>query len=316
MSHGQLTKALIEEASTILKGKIRKTPLEYSQELSDLLNVPTYLKCEFLQYTGSFKPRGALFYLSTLKESEEVAGVSAGNHGLGLAYSAKHFKLPCTIFVPKGVDQAKFDKIKSLGAKVIRSDFIGYDDTITWAKEEAKKRGLHLISAFDDEKIMAGNGGSLALEIQNDLPQVQNWIVPVGGGGLAAGMVVAAPEVRFIACQHINSPGLKLSLEKGYPVMHLPAIKTLAGGIEGGIGEHCFSYLKDRVKDVVLITEDELIEGVRFMLKTHQYLIEPTAAVVMAACLFKKLPVLKGPTVIVLTGRNVAYETLASLIET
>lgn len=310
----KLDKSLIEQASSFLKGKIRRTPLEHSSELSEILKVPIYLKCEFLQLTGSFKPRGAFFYTSTLKKGEEIAGVSAGNHGLGLALAAKYFNLPCTIFVPKQVDQAKFDKIKKLGAKVIRSEFIGYDDTIVWAEKEVKKNGLHLITAFDDERIMAGNGGSLAVEIVEDLPDVKNWIVPVGGGGLAAGMVTYAPDVRLIGCQHINSPGLKLSLERGKAVLHLPAIETVAGGIEGGLGEHCFSYLKEKVSDVALLSEEQILEGVRWMLKMHQYLIEPTAAVVIAAALFNKIPPLQGPTVIVLTGRNVSYETLKRLI--
>lgn len=158
---------LIEQATKFLKGKIRRTPIEFSSELSKLLGYPTYLKLESLQITGSFKIRGAFFYLSTLSEDEKRLGVatcSAGNHGLGIAYAAKELAVPCTVFVPKSVDQAKHDKLIKLGAKVKKSEFIGYDDTLEWATKEAAHLQLPMISAFDDKKIMAGNGGTLALK--------------------------------------------------------------------------------------------------------------------------------------------------------
>src|SRR5215469_4348427 len=121
-------KQLIEQATKFLKGKIRHTPMEFSPELSKLLGVPVYLKLESLQITGSFKIRGAFFYLSTLNDQERKQGVatcSAGNHGLGIAYAAKELGIPCTVFVPKSVDQAKYDKLIKLGALVKRSEFVG-----------------------------------------------------------------------------------------------------------------------------------------------------------------------------------------------
>src|ERR1700722_4548084 len=131
---------LIEKASSFLEGKVRKTPMEFSPGLSQLLKVPVYLKLEFLQITGSFKIRGALFYLSTLSEKEKQRGVaacSAGNHGLGIAFAAKQMGVACTIFVPKNVDRAKYEKMLKLGAHVVRSEFTGYDDTLEWALEES-----------------------------------------------------------------------------------------------------------------------------------------------------------------------------------
>lgn len=312
---------LIEKARNFLDGKIRKTPIEFSLGLTKLLHHPVYLKLECLQITGSFKVRGALFYLSTLSQEEKKKGIaacSAGNHGLGVSYAARELGIPCTVFVPKNVDQAKHDKIEKLGATVRKSQFIGYDDTLEWAEQEAAKEGLHLISAFDDDKIMAGNGGTLAAEVLDELPNVSNFILPVGGGGLSGGfsyyLKAKNPKARFIACQHIDSPGLKLSLESGIAATKLPGIETVAGGLEGGLGSTCFKVLKDRVDDVILLNEEEIKQGFRWILENHQYLIEPTAAVAIAACLSSKTQV-TGSTVVVLPGRNVSYATLKSLIK-
>lgn len=312
---------LISQAIQFLQGKIYRTTLEYSSSLSELLEVPVYLKLEAHQITGSFKVRGALFYLSTLKESEKrkgVAACSAGNHGLGVAYAAKNAGVACTVYVPKSVDEAKSQKILKLGAQVIRSPFEGYDETLEWATNQVKISGQHMISAFDDERIMAGNGGTIAAEILTDLPEVENVIFPVGGGGLASGITYylgsMAPKVRLIGCQHVDSPALKLSLERGSAVTVLPAIDTVAGGIEGGIGESCFEVIKERINDVVLLTEEEIYEAVRWMLKHHQYVIEPSAVVTIAACLSGKMPKLTGKTVVLLSGRNVAYSTLQKII--
>jgi threonine dehydratase len=312
---------LIEQATSFLQGKIRKTPTEFSTVLSELLDIPVYFKLECLQITGSFKIRGALFYLSTLQEEEKrngVAACSAGNHGLGVVFAAKQIGVACTIFVPKGIDRAKYSKMLKLGATVKESEFSGYDDTLAWAEEEAAKNRYHFISAFDDERIMAGNGGSLAVEILKELPDIQNVVVPVGGGGLSAGIAyytkAIKPSSRIIGCQHIHSPALKLSLDSGRAVTTLPAIETVAGGIEGGLGLKCFEILKHRITDVVLLSEKEIIQGFRWMLENHQYLIEPTSAVAIASCIFNKIPHLSGPTVVILTGRNVSYTTLHRLV--
>jgi threonine dehydratase len=311
---------LIERAADFLRGKIRRTPIEFSLELSKLLGVPTYLKLEFLQLTGSFKIRGAFFYLSTLTEKEKRQGVatcSAGNHGLGIAYAAKELGIPCIIYVPKSVDHAKHDKLIKLGAKVKKSEFIGYDDTLVWATKEAANENLLMISAFNDEKIMAGNGGTLAIEILEELPKASHFILPMGGGGIAAGfswlIKSKNPKAWMTICQLAESPAFKLSLEQGKPVTYMPPIDTLAGGIEGGLGEKCFEILKTRVDEIVNIKEEELKSALCWLLEHHQYLIEPSAAVALASCLFGYVKP-KGPVVIVLTGRNVSYSTIRQVV--
>ncbi len=313
-------KQLIEQAVKVLKGKIRQTPVEYSPALSKILGQPTYLKLENLQTTGSFKLRGAFFCLSTLTPEERQKGVatcSAGNHGLGMAYAARELKIPCTVFVPKSVDQAKYEKLVALGVKVIKSEFAGYDDTLIWAAEEAKKLQLPLISAFNDHRIMAGNGGTLAAEVLEQVPDAAHFVVPMGGGGLAAGFAwhikSVRPEAKMTLCQLAASPALKLSLEQGRPITYMPPIDTLAGGIEGGLGEKCFEIIKPLVDETPLVKEEELKSALLWLLENHQYIIEPSSAVPLACCLFGHVRP-KSPTVIVLSGRNVSYKTLQELI--
>ena len=282
--------------------------------------MPTHLKLESLQITGSFKIRGDFFYLSTLSEEERKLGVatcSAGNHGLGIAYAAKELDIPCTVFVPRGVDQAKHDKLIKLGANVKKSQFIGYDDTLAWATEEAAKAKLPMVSAFNDEKIMAGNGGTLAVEILEELPEASHFILPMGGGGLSAGFAWHVksknPKAWLTICQLAECPALKLSLEQGKPITYMPAIDTLAGGLEGGLGEKCFEILKTRVDEIADIKEEELRSALCWLLEHHQYLIEPSAAVALASCLFGHVKP-RGPIVIVLTGRNVSYSTIRQVV--
>ena len=312
---------LILEAAEFLRNQIIYTPIEYSPGLSEILEVPTYLKLESLQITGSFKIRGALFYVSSLAPHQKengIAACSAGNHGLGVAYAANKMGIRCTVYLPRNVDPVKKEKIRKLGAEIKESAFVGYDETLDWAKTEAAKNNQHLISAFEDERIMAANGGTIGAEIVEQVEDVQNVLFPVGGGGLGSGISYYLkekyPAIRLIGCQHIDSPGLHLSLQSGKAMTTLPSIETVAGGLEGGIGARCFDVLKDRITEVSLATETEIIQACRWMLGNHQHLIEPSAVVPVACCLHKKVPKLKGKTVLVLTGRNIAFSTLQTII--
>ncbi len=313
---------LISKAVHSLESHVLKTPTEHSPFLSEMVGAPVYLKLESLQVTGSFKIRGALFHLLTLSEAEKERGVvtcSAGNHGLGLAYGAKKLGIPCTVYIPKNIDEAKRDKIKKLGARVRQSNFIGYDDTLSWAYEEIAKTNQHFISAFEDERIMAGNGGTIANELYEDFPSIKNIIFPIGGGGLGSGLSYyfkeVNPSIRLIGCQHVDSPGFRLSLVKDEAITKLPSIETLAGGVEGGIGIKCFEVLKHRIDEVCLVSEEEIYDAFCWMLEYHQYLIEPTAAVSIAAVLSGKVPFLEGMSVILLSGRNVSLSTTQRILQ-
>ena len=312
---------LIDEAAAFLAPRIRSTPLEESPYLSGLLGTPVFLKLEFLQITGSFKLRGAMFRLSKLTSDERTAGVvtcSAGNHGWAVAYAAKLLQTPATVYVPAEVDESKARGIVSMGATVIRSDFPGYDATEDFAVAQAKLLNQIFISPYDDYAVMAANGGTIAKEILKTVPEIRTFVVPVGGGGLAAGLGFfvkeSVREYSLIACQHAESPALQLSLERSQAVTELPPIRTLAGGIEGGIGALTFPVLKDIVDRVILLSEHEIIEALEWLLVEHRYLIEPSSAVTLAACLTNKLDRVKGPVAIVLTGRNIAIDSLRFIL--
>jgi len=205
-----------------------------------------------------------------------------------------------------------------LGADVVVSKFAGYDETEEVAQEDARSSGRPYISAFDDFDVMAGNGGTVALEILEDLPRVTNFIFPVGGGGLGAGLGLYVrekiPGARLVGCQHEASPALKISLEQGRAATRLAAVETLAAGIEGGIGEKTFEILRTRVDHIALVNDSEICDAMRWMLDEHQYLIEPTAAAVVAACLNGRVGTCTGPAVVVITGRNVSGTTIRRVL--
>jgi threonine dehydratase len=317
----ELDIALVVDARRALEGRIRRTPIEASPALSDAANTPVFLKLESLQLTGSFKIRGAYFVLSRLSPDDQRRGIvtcSAGNHGKAVAYVARALGVPAEIHVPRDVDQAKHQAMLALGAQVIRSDFEGYDDTERVARAEAARSGRPFLTAFDDARILAANGGTLAAEVLEDCPEARGFLVPVGGGGLSGGFAyyakLALPASRVIGCQHEGSPALALSLERGEAVVSLPPFTTTAGGLEGGIGRTGFEVLKTRIDGVALITEAEIFDAVRFMLERHQYLIEPSAAVTVAAILTGKAGRLESPTVAVISGRNVALPTIRRIL--
>jgi threonine dehydratase len=319
----QLSSDLIEEAAAYLKDKIRNTPLEPSEKLSQIFGGPVFLKLENLQLTGSFKIRGAFFRLSKLTEKEKAKGVitcSAGNHGKAVSYVAKLLKIPATIFVPKNVDQSKFDAMEMLGAEVIVSPHNGYADTALMAKEASQKSGKPYVSAYDDFYIMAGNGGSLGKEILETLPEAKTFVVPVGGGGLSAGLSYYVkeknPQAEIISCMLKDSPALVLSLEKGEAVTSLPSINTVAGGLEGGLGARPFDILKSRVDQCSLASEEEIYQAFRWGLENHQYLIEPSGVVTIACAITKKITINKFPAVFVISGRNVSLQTIKRILET
>ena len=308
----ELTLGLIDAAREALAGQIRHTPVEVSPELSAVLGVPVWLKLECLQTTGSFKLRGALFRLLQLSARERAQGVatcSAGNHGKALAYAARELGIEATVYVPASIDEVKVRGINAQGAKVVRSAYPGFDETQTWALKQIAANGQIFVSPFDDEWIMAGNGGTLAAEVYNDLPEARAFVLPVSGGGLSAGFSyfirARLPDAQIIGCQHRDSASLLLSLDRGEAVTALPPINTLAGGLEGGIGARAFGVLRDRIDAVALVSEEEIYQAVRWTLDRHQYLVEPSGAATVAACIFGRVPKLQGPAVVVLSGRNV-----------
>jgi threonine dehydratase len=316
-----LDMALVLEARRSLEGRIRRTPVEDSPALSEAAKVPVGLKLESAQLTGSFKIRGAFFVLSRLSAEDRKRGIvtcSAGNHGKAVAYVSRELGIPAEIHVPASVDESKYQGMLALGANVVRSNVDGFDETEQIAKAEAARTGRPFVTAFDDNAILAANGGTLAAEVLEDAPQARTFLLPVGGAGLAGGFAfyakTALPDCRIIGCQHALSPALALSLEKGEAILRLPPVATTAGGLEGGIGRTGFEVLKTRIDGVALITEEEIFDAVRFMLDRHQYLIEPSSAVTVAAIRTGKAGRMDSPAVAVISGRNVALSTVRKIL--
>ena len=321
MTSAALGLPLIDEARRALEGRIRRTPVEDSPALADAAGAPVGLKLECFQLTGSFKIRGAFFAMSRLSAAERARGVvtcSAGNHGKAVAYVAREMAVPAEVHVPRNVDEAKYRAIVSLGAVIVRSATDSYDETEELAKLEAHASGRTFLTAFDDDVILAANGGTLAAEVLEDAPRARTFLLPVGGAGLAGGFAYYAksvlPESRIVGCQHALSPALALSLAKGEAIVRLPPVDTTAGGVEGGIGRTGFEVLKDRVDGVALVTEEQIFGAVRFMLDRHQILIEPSSAVTIAAILERKIERLEAPAVAVVSGRNVAMATIRRIL--
>ena len=316
-----LDSVLIDDASAFLAGRVRRTPLVESPLLSERLGRPVLLKLECLQLTGSFKVRGALFALDRLGRDSAggVTTCSAGNHGLGVAWAAAKLGIPATIYVPSSVDGAKFDGMVHLGATVIRTPYAGFDDSESWAIEEARASNQPWISAYDDPFVMAGNGGSLAVEILEQCPEVGTIVAPVGGGGMAGGIISALatrkPGVRLVAAQLATSPALARSIERGQAVTSMPSTDTIAGGLEGGLGRLPFEALNGRVHRIALVGEAGVWEGVRWMLRHHDLLVEPSAAVAVDACLSGGWTDEPGPVVVVVSGRNVSAATVLRIMQ-
>ncbi|MCH9612076.1 MAG: L-threonine ammonia-lyase [Chlamydiia bacterium] len=311
---------LISKARDFLKEKVMRTPLIFSPKLSQLADVPVYLKMECFQQTGSFKVRGAFFALSQLPDPEKgVVVASAGNHGLGVAYVAKQLNIPATICVPATVDEAKLNALRSYKCEVKVFDVPGFDAAQKLAIKYAEDEERPFLSAYDDDLVIAGSGGTIGLELLEQLPSIQGAITPCGGGGLPAGLAYVLkkhkPRLHFACAQLDECPALKLSLEKGEAILEMPPSQTLAGGIEGGMGKRPFALLCNRVDEVLLLTEKELYEGVRFMLREHQVLIEPSSSAAIAPLLFQKQKKLSGPTVLVVTGRNLGYDALWGIMK-
>jgi threonine dehydratase len=178
------------------------------------------------------------------------------------------------------------------------------------------RRGLLYLPAFDDEAVMAGNGGSLAAEVLEQAPQARAFVLPVGGGGLAAGFAFLAgsqPGSMVVACQNELSPALALSLERGEAVTRVPTAGTATPGLEGGMGPETFEVL--RLRSIAwLCSDQEILAAVRWLLEQHQYLVEPSGAVTVAACLTRKAGTFEAPVVVVLSGRNVSMETIKKVM--
>jgi threonine dehydratase len=278
------------------------------------------LKLECWQPTGSFKVRGALNVLAALDPAQRRAGVvaaSAGNHALGVAFAAEALggEVRATLFVPAQAPRAKVDKLRSFTVEV-REGGADYDAAHAAAREHAERTGAVYVHAFEDPRTAAGQG-TVGLEILEQLPAVGTIVVPVGGGGLFAGLAVAvherSPRVRLVAVQPEASPSLRDSLREGRALTEYAPGPTLADGLAGGIGEIIFAH-RDLVDEVVVVPESAIEEAMVALLACDQVVAEASGAIALAAVRAKLIADARPPVVVVITGANVDRAVLARLL--
>ncbi len=309
----------IRKAAEVLKGKVLRTPLIYSPTFSGMSGVEVYLKLENLQGTGSFKLRGATFKIqSHLKRigPEGVVAASAGNHAQGVALAAMRGGLSATIVMPEWASITKQEATKGYGGNVLlEGQSIG--DAINKACELAQT-GMTFIHPFDDPDIIAGQG-TIGLEIFEDLSDAEIIIVPVGGGGLASGVAVAAkairPKVHIIGVQTEACPGAHRARECGGPV-RVEAEKSIADGIAiKQVGDLTFPIIQKKVDEIVLVKEEEIAEAILMLLERKRILAEGAGAVPLAALLGGYVKLKKGrKAVLIISGGNVDSPLLDRVI--
>jgi threonine dehydratase len=314
-----ISAAEIERAAGVLKGRVIRTPLVYSPTFSKLAGFEVYLKLENLQATGSFKIRGATYKILTELERIGKAGVvaaSAGNHAQGVALAASRAGLASTIVMPEWASISKQEATRGYGGKVILEGQ-SLADSIKRALELAKD-GKTFIHPFDDPLIIAGQG-SIGLEIMEELPDVDLIAVPVGGGGLVAGIAVAAravrPGVRIIGVQAERCPSALKAVETGERIT-VEALRSIADGITvRQIGCIPFDIVRKEVDEIVLASEDRIAEAVIMLLERKKILAEGAGAVCVAALLrgaIKAPPEAKAALVI--SGGNIDISLLDRVI--
>lgn len=293
---------------------IHRTPLLPNRSISETVGFEVRLKCENLQRAGSFKIRGAMNALLQLSDEQRRRGVvafSSGNHAQGVALASRLLGVRATIVMPEGSVASKVAATKAYGAEVISAGVTAATrDTV--AREIAEKTGASVIPPFDDERIIAGQG-TVGLEIIEEWPQVETIVVPLGGGGLIAGIAVAATSLK----QNVQVFGVEpragndgeQSFRSGRIVTIEPP-KTIADGARTlAIGIRNFAIIRERVRDVVSVEDDVLLDAVKFAMYRTKLVIEPTGALGIAAVLSRTI-VPKGPTAVVISGGNLDFSLL------
>lgn len=311
---------LILEAHDRLKKRVRRTELIYSHYYSEKLGMPLYFKCENLQRTGSFKIRGALNFMTAQPREALQKGVitaSAGNHAQGVAFSADLLGIKATIFMPEITPPQKVHSTRDYGAEVVLTGR-NFDEACQAAYEMQKASGALFVHPFDDDLVMAGQG-TIALELLDELPDMQNLIVPVGGGGLIAGIAAAiretAPNVRIIGVESMAARSMSLSFQAGKPCESAVNV-TLADGIAvKRPGSRTLPVIKNLVDDIVLVEEEEIAQSIVSLLERTKLLVEGAGAVPLAAVLHNRIPDLSGKTVCLLSGGNIDVKTIALVVE-
>lgn len=314
-----ITLSDVQTAQTRLRSIVKQTPLVYAESLSANAGHPIFVKAENLQLGGAFKLRGAYNKISSLSSAEKQRGVvahSSGNHAIAVAYASKLLGVKAVIVIPEDAVAAKVEATLSYGAEVVRCR-----PTLA-EREEATRRlceqyGYVLVHPFNDPLIMAGQG-TTGLEIMDALPDVQAVVSPVGGGGLISGIAVAVksrnPNVKVIGVEPQGANDAYRSLHEGRLVT-LEHTDTIADGLRSQhLGTLTYEVIRRYVDDIVLVSDEEILDTVRLLVNKEKLVIEPSGAVAAAALRLHRAGTITGPAVAVLSGGNIDTVLLRSLL--
>ena len=313
-----MTLEKFEDATEVVKRVTSSTKLVYSDYLSEQTGGRVYLKPENMQHTGAYKLRGAYYKISTLSREEKDRGLvtaSAGNHAQGVAYAAQAAGVAATIVMPTTTPLVKVNNTKDYGAQVILHGEV-FDDAAELAAQLSQERGLTYVHPFNDLTLATGQG-TIAYEIFQDLPDVDAILVPIGGGGLAAGVSALAkllnPHVEVIGVEPTGAASMKASLEAGH-VTTLPAATTIADGVAVKTpGDLVFPYVQKNVDRIITIDDSELVEAFLDVMERHKMVVENAGLLSVAA--LRHLGCEGKNVVSVLSGGNMDVITMSSLVQ-
>ena len=313
-----LTLDSVYRASYVLKNVIRKTDVIYAPKLKPGAQI--YLKTENLQITGSFKVRGSYYKMSTLTDEEKARGViacSAGNHAQGVALSAQKNGIKAVICLPDGAPISKVEATKSYGAEVCLVEGV-YDDAYKKALELRDEKGYTFIHPFNDEAVIAGQG-TIALEVSEQIPDLDAIIVPIGGGGLISGvaytMKMLNPKIKVYGVQAAGAPSM-LNSVRDSQIEELASVSTIADGIAvKKPGDLTFELCRKYVDEIVTVTDDEISAAILALMEQHKLVTEGAGAVAVAAAMFGKVDIENKKTVCLLSGGNIDVTILSRVIK-
>ena len=308
----------VYRASNALKGVIRKTDVIYAPKLCP--GADLYLKTENLQVTGSFKVRGAYYKMTRLSDEEKARGViacSAGNHAQGVALAAKKNGIKAVICLPDGAPISKVEATKSYGAEVCLVEGV-YDDAYNRALQLRDEKGYTFIHPFDDEDVIAGQG-TIALELVEQISDLDAVLVPIGGGGLISGIAYTIktinPKIKVYGVQAAGAPSMKNSVADG-KIEELPSVSTIADGIAvKKPGENTYELCQKYVDEIVTVSDDEISAAILALMEQHKLVTEGAGAVSVAAAMFSKVDLKGKKAVCVLSGGNIDVTILSRVIK-
>jgi threonine dehydratase len=309
----------ILKANSMRGEDIKKTPLIHSHVFSEITDSEVYLKAEFRQRTGSFKIRGAYYKIKSLSDEEKKHGVvaaSAGNHAQGMAFASSLEKISCTIVMPKNASPAKVSATRGYGANVVLEG-VNYDESFAKAEEISKETGATLIHAFDDPQIIAAQG-VIGLEILDDLPDVDEIYLPIGGGGLAAGTLIAIkeknPNIKVVGVQSSSFPSMYESVKQG-SLTTSGGARTIADGISVKTpGQLTFNIINELIDEIVLVDDVEITKAMFLLMERMKFVVEPAGAASLAYLISKK-PSPGKKVVVILAGGNVDMYLLGQIVD-